>query len=97
MRNLIFYILFLSVYSLLYCAATVEVLRPRGVDLSRKIFYVPDQDFKCIDGSNTIPFNFVNDDFCDCEDGSDEPGLHVTYKRRLRCMDHRFDPFLVHM
>jgi len=36
--------------------------------------YDPDQDFRCFDGSHTIPFAHVNDDYCDCMDGSDEPG-----------------------
>lgn len=30
--------------------------------------------FQCFDGSKTIPFSAVNDDICDCPDGSDEPG-----------------------
>lgn len=33
--------------------------------------------FTCISGIHkTIPFSRVNDDFCDCADGSDEPGMH---------------------
>lgn len=36
--------------------------------------YDPEQDFRCFDGSLTIPFAHVNDDYCDCMDGSDEPG-----------------------
>lgn len=31
--------------------------------------------FKCFNSSKTIAFDRVNDDFCDCEDGSDEPGV----------------------
>lgn len=31
--------------------------------------------FQCLDENKTlIPFRAVNDDFCDCPDGSDEPG-----------------------
>jgi protein kinase C substrate 80K-H len=30
--------------------------------------------FKCFDGSLTVPLSAVNDDYCDCKDGSDEPG-----------------------
>lgn len=28
--------------------------------------YVPSKPFTCLDGSATIPFEFVNDDYCDC-------------------------------
>ena len=30
--------------------------------------------FRCFDGTATLPVAAVNDDFCDCADGSDEPG-----------------------
>ena len=30
--------------------------------------------FSCFDGSAVLPADAVNDDFCDCADGSDEPG-----------------------
>ncbi|KAF9194871.1 hypothetical protein BGZ51_007091 [Haplosporangium sp. Z 767] len=46
-----------------------------GSKLGAKL-YLPDNsnNWKCLDGSKSIPFSAVNDDFCDCPDGSDEPG-----------------------
>ena len=38
--------------------------------------YDPSKDFTCLDRSVTVPFSSVNDDFCDCADASDEPGLY---------------------
>lgn len=42
--------------------------------MTDKRFYRERKSFLCIDGSKVIPFEQVNDDYCDCEDGSDEPG-----------------------
>ena len=41
-------------------------------------FYDPAKDFTCLDGSLTVPFSNVNDDYCDCADGTDEPGTVFT-------------------
>lgn len=30
--------------------------------------------FRCLNGHQEVPHNAVNDDYCDCKDGSDEPG-----------------------
>ena len=32
------------------------------------------RQWTCLDGSKTLAWSAVNDDYCDCPDGSDEPG-----------------------
>lgn len=48
----------------------------RGVDPAVVDRYNPTSsgEFKCLDGSLSIPVSAINDDYCDCPDGSDEPG-----------------------
>ncbi|OLL23898.1 Glucosidase 2 subunit beta [Neolecta irregularis DAH-3] len=50
--------------------------RPRGVSPSSEAAYRPDSRgrFACLDGSGSIDAARINDDYCDCADGSDEPG-----------------------
>ncbi|CAL4106403.1 unnamed protein product [Meganyctiphanes norvegica] len=69
-----------------------EVLRPRGVPLSKTSFYDPSRDFRCLDGSGTIPFNYVNDDYCDCQDGSDEPGTAACPNGQFHCTNAGHSP-----
>ncbi|OMJ26854.1 Glucosidase 2 subunit beta [Smittium culicis] len=59
----------------------------RGVAPSELTKYVPDADgmFTCFDGKKKIPFDRVNDDYCDCEDGSDEPGTSACNNGRFYC------------
>ena len=57
----------LRVLSLLCCTALAQAARPRGVRPELATMYNPGQAFKCFDGSNTVAFAMVNDDYCDCE------------------------------
>lgn len=80
----------LAAFSLVCVAAgavvrAAEVLRPRGVPLSKASFYDPTRDFSCLDGSGTVPFSYVNDDYCDCQDGSDEPGTAACPNGFFHC------------
>ena len=53
--------------------------------LAEKVLYDSSKDFTCFDGSTTIPFALVNDDFCDCVDGSDEPGTSACPNGLYHC------------
>lgn len=63
-------------YLILAIALSVDAKKIRGLDPSKASLYQPGSDglFACLDGSKKIPFDRVNDDYCDCKDGSDEPG-----------------------
>ena len=50
----------------------------RGVDPALSARYEPaGGKFACLDGSKAIPASQVNDGYCDCVDGTDEPGAFV--------------------
>ncbi|XP_050440527.1 glucosidase 2 subunit beta-like isoform X2 [Adelges cooleyi] len=54
----------------LICCADVGI---KGIALKNAQFYIQNKDFSCLDGSNVIPYSYINDDYCDCLDASDEP------------------------
>lgn len=52
-----------------------DVPRPRGVGPEFSKHYKAASSFKCINNPDiTLELSQVNDDYCDCPDGSDEPG-----------------------
>lgn len=60
---------------LLLFATSIRAASVRGVQPSLVSAYNTEIDsFKCLDGSKLLPSSRVNDDYCDCLDGSDEPG-----------------------
>jgi protein kinase C substrate 80K-H len=46
--------------------------------------------FTCLDKSKTVALSAVNDDFCDCPDGSDEPGTSACPNARFYCTNKGF-------
>jgi protein kinase C substrate 80K-H len=59
--------------------------RLRGIAPQLAALYDEKEEFQCLDGSKTIPYTQVNDDYCDCEDGSDEPGTSACANGRFYC------------
>eukprot|EP01028_Stygiella_incarcerata_P008534 TRINITY_DN37293_c0_g1_i1.p1 TRINITY_DN37293_c0_g1~~TRINITY_DN37293_c0_g1_i1.p1 ORF type:complete len:436 (-),score=154.97 TRINITY_DN37293_c0_g1_i1:1274-2581(-) len=80
-----FFLLFLvAAMSALACAH--DVFHPRGVGPKTAAHFegqdmVQMETFVCVDGMQTIRRDRVNDDFCDCVDGSDEPGTSACAGR----------------
>ncbi|XP_023665250.1 glucosidase 2 subunit beta-like [Paramormyrops kingsleyae] len=75
------------------CSAVfVDSRKIRGISLAYRKFYKEKKTFLCLDGSKIIPFDQVNDDYCDCLDGSDEPGTAACLNGRFYCTNLGFRP-----
>ncbi|KAG2147979.1 glucosidase II beta subunit-like-domain-containing protein [Suillus clintonianus] len=64
--------------------------KTHGVPPSLVSKYVPStkgahQKWTCLDGSKEIAWSAVNDDYCDCPDGSDEPGTSACPNNKFYC------------
>ncbi|CAH1764884.1 7729_t:CDS:10 [Entrophospora sp. SA101] len=58
----------------------------RGVANSNLHLYKRENsNWRCLDGSAIIPHEAINDDYCDCADGSDEPGTSACLNGRFYC------------
>ena len=62
-----------------------------GIDPKLRRFYVPTDKnkFVCLNSNQEIPFDWVNDDFCDCPNGSDEPATGACQKNPFYCTTQR--------
>jgi protein kinase C substrate 80K-H len=94
--------------ALLVLAAAVSTSAaelPRGVMTELRKAYegldAPGATFRCLNGQgNAIPAGYVNDEYCDCADGSDEPGTAAcTYlgdrfpsQLKFQCTNEGFAP-----
>ncbi|KAL0881349.1 hypothetical protein ABMA27_001226 [Loxostege sticticalis] len=59
----------------------------RGVHYALMPRYRPDsnREFKCLNSDQRIPFDQVNDDYCDCDDSSDEPSTTACVNGTFFC------------
>ena len=73
---------------ILACLATAPdtaAAAPRGVNPAHAAEYSAAQasgTFECFDGYKRVPVSAVNDNYCDCPDGSDEPGMLMANWRQ---------------
>lgn len=92
MRNLSLLSVILSYIYISF--ATQTPLTPTfGVPKSIKHQYdINLEDFLCLDGTKSVPFSFVNDNFCDCPDGTDEPGTAACPNGQYHCINAGYRP-----
>lgn len=58
----------------LITAESASLLRGVQPDLAAVYALSGSSVFRCLDGRKSVNVNAVNDGYCDCYDGSDEPG-----------------------
>eukprot|EP00792_Barthelona_sp_PAP020_P005316 TRINITY_DN2597_c1_g1_i3.p1 TRINITY_DN2597_c1_g1~~TRINITY_DN2597_c1_g1_i3.p1 ORF type:complete len:270 (-),score=78.57 TRINITY_DN2597_c1_g1_i3:71-880(-) len=51
--------------------------------------------FICDDGKTKISIDQVNDDYCDCADGTDEPGTSACSNGEFYCYNHLSKPMIL--
>lgn len=67
-----------------------------GIDPQKAQLYVSKNDkFTCFDGKKVLKYSQLNDDFCDCADGSDEPGTSACTNGRFYCINNGFKPIII--
>jgi protein kinase C substrate 80K-H len=78
--------------SLVGCFAPSLSTSVRGIPLEKASLYVEGKSFTCLNGAETIPFEYINDNYCDCSDGSDEPGTSACPNSLFYCPNKGHSP-----
>lgn len=61
----------------------VKGTRIRDIDHYTKIY--TEQNFKCLDGAEEITWDKLNDNYCDCRDGTDETFTNACSNGKFYC------------
>ncbi|KAK9728769.1 hypothetical protein K7432_000801 [Basidiobolus ranarum] len=87
MKPITHFALLSTLFAISQAVVTFEKVDPLlGVSEAKKELYTPvDGAFRCLDGSKVIPYTSLNDDYCDCPDGSDEPGTSACPNSTFHC------------
>lgn len=78
----------LLLFSFLHTSALSQSVGIAPQDLK----YFEGSTFWCRDGSKRIPKERLNDDFCDCKDGTDEPGTSACPQSKFYCKNVGYVP-----
>ncbi|KAB2607562.1 glucosidase 2 subunit beta-like [Pyrus ussuriensis x Pyrus communis] len=66
-----------------------------GISPQDEKYYKSSEVIKCKDGSKKFSRAQLNDDFCDCPDGTDEPGTSACPAGKFYCRNVGHAPFLI--
>ena len=73
----------------------IRGVSPANAGQYRRAISIRKNTFTCFDKSKTIPLDQVNDGYCDCPDGSDEPGSNACGTGEFYCRNTGSVPKLI--
>ncbi|KAI7869248.1 glucosidase II beta subunit-like-domain-containing protein [Spinellus fusiger] len=65
--------------------SSLRGISPEQLRLYTPLSQVANDIWQCLDKSKNIPYSAINDDYCDCPDGSDEPGTSACPNSIFYC------------
>ncbi|CAN8252999.1 unnamed protein product [Cochlearia groenlandica] len=66
-----------------------------GISPQDEKYYKSSSEIKCKDGSKRFNIAQLNDDFCDCSDGTDEPGTSACPNGKFYCRNAGHSPLVL--
>lgn len=88
-------IFLLSVLNVGFTVEQIKGVSPTNAGRYRRAISIRKNTFTCFDKSKTISFDRVNDGYCDCPDGSDEPGTNACGTGEFYCRNTGSQPKMI--